>query len=470
MGLSSMWTALVGPRIKEITPHRPFSFEQQQEAAAIDAHASAFYSHHAAAFSEAVLRPPPTAQEDKATKRRSRGFSLSKTKSEGNLRKRKSWFGGKPAAEDAPAVPALPVLRSTGSGLGWIEQDAVPAAEPTRPGTALTTDDQISWSRPATPEAPPVEKRKSRRLSLGRALKGSRKPSKSTAPPVPQTPKLQKRQSVLGGHRDMTVPAPTIPAFSTELINPSPSDAQSTGNSFEKRKSQRVSLSRAFTRERSKSTTSNRSSRNTWWQSHNPDGNPEDDYDAPPPVPAVPSLTWDYDGTATPDSSIAFTASSPDNSDAPTIDPAVFADSPIRTVTVSRATSIKHPRPVSGVSLSSRRSGYKPQHAAQGFLRSTSERSVRRHSLLDDGDGGMICLSDEQQRGWEELKHLMVTLEGRQDGGASPVYKSPDVVSLAEDNGVLGMLRQMEEDEDRRHRRMYSNAEALAALEFGTAR
>ncbi|KAK1069381.1 hypothetical protein LTR74_004947 [Friedmanniomyces endolithicus] len=470
MGLTSIWSAIVGLRIKEITPHRPFSFERQQEAGGVEAHANAFYNHHAAAFSEAAIRQPPTSpREDKSAKRRSRGFSLSKAKSEGNLKKRKSWFGGRPAAEDAPPVPALPVLRSTGSGLGWVEHDAlaVPEVEPTRPGTALTTDDQISWSRPTTPQLPQVKKRKSRRLSLGRALKGSRKRD-SAVPQVPQTPKLEKRQSVLGGHRDMSPAIIAVPAFATTPIKPSPGVVvvvPQASNSLEKRKSQRKSL--FSRRERSKSSASQyQSSRNTWWASSSNPLSSSDVEWAAPPIPAVPALTWDHDGTVTPDSSIAFTAS-PDNSDTAAIDHAVFANSPVRTVT--RGASIKHPRPVSGVSLSSRKS-YVPQNAAKGFLRSTSGRSSRRHSLLDDGDGGMICLSDEQQREWEKLKHLMITLEGRQDGGESPVYKSPDVVSLAEDNGVLGMLRQMEEEEDRRHRLMYSNAEALAALEFGTGR
>ncbi|KAK3637963.1 hypothetical protein LTR56_013363 [Elasticomyces elasticus] len=453
MGFSSIWTALIGSRVKEITPHRPFSFEQQ-EAAAVEEHASAFYTHHAAAFSEAVLNPPVGTQDDKKAKRRSRGFSLSKTKSEGDLKRRKSWFGGKPAAEDAPPMPALPVLRSTGSGLGWYEQGAAAEPQPTRPGTALTTDDPITWSRPVTPEAPQVEKRKSRRLSLGRALMSSRKRSKTTTSQAPPTPKLEKRQSVLGGHRDMAVPS--VPTYATELINPDHGDEPLLESSFQQRKSQRISSNRGFNGERRKSAASARSQRGSWWQSSNPE-----DGDAPPPVPHVPSLSWD-DGSATPESSIAFTAS-PDNSDF--IDQSVFADSPVRTVT--RGTSIKHPRPVSGVSLSSRRS-YKPQHAASGFLKSTSDRSSRRHSLLDDGDGGMICLSDEQQREWDKLKNLMITLEGRQD--SSPVYKSSEVVSLAEDNGVMGMLRAYEQEEDKKHRRMFSNSEALAALEFGTAR
>ena len=81
----------------------------------------------------------------------------------------------------------------------------------------------------------------------------------------------------------------------------------------------------------------------------------------------------------------------------------------------------------------------------------------------------MICLSDEQQREWEKLKNLMVTLEQRQDT-ASPDYYSPEVSSLAEDDGVIGMLRQYEQEEERRDRTVHSNAAALAALEFGTAR
>jgi len=36
--------------------------------------------------------------------------------------------------------------------------------------------------------------------------------------------------------------------------------------------------------------------------------------------------------------------------------------------------------------------------------------------------------------------------------------------------GVVGMLRELEDDEDEDDRRMFSNAQALAALEFGTAR
>ncbi|KAK3066914.1 hypothetical protein LTR53_016533, partial [Teratosphaeriaceae sp. CCFEE 6253] len=66
------------------------------------------------------------------------------------------------------------------------------------------------------------------------------------------------------------------------------------------------------------------------------------------------------------------------------------------------------------------------------------------------------------------LKHLMVTLEARQASPAASV--STDVASLDEESGVLGMLREYEEEENKRHRRMYSNADALAQLEFGTAR
>ncbi|KAK3113189.1 hypothetical protein LTR53_009760 [Teratosphaeriaceae sp. CCFEE 6253] len=461
MGLSSIWTALVGSRVKEITPHRPFSFEQQEahatELATPRGHHASPYGNHAAAFSEAAISQPTITREEKQAKRRRRGFSLSATKSDGDLRKRKSWFGAKPAADDAPAVPALPPLRPADSSLRWNETHATPAPKLSRPGTAVTVDDQVPWRRPATPEAAHAEQRKSRRLSLGKALLSSRKRSKSTVSQAPPTPVMAKRQSVLGGHRDMAPPVPALPASATELIDPSTGVVPSLEASFDKRRSRRMSFSRTFSRESRKSTASMKSQRGTWWQSSNPDGD-----EAPPPVPSVPSLTGD-DGTATPDSTIGL-AASPDHSNF-VPGRSDFGEMPVRTVT--RGTSIKQPRPVSGVSLSSRKS-YKPTNAANGFLKSTTSRSSRRHSLLDDGDGGMICLSDEQQKEWDKLKHLMVTLEARQ--ASPPASVSTDVASLDEESGVLGMLREYEDEENKRHRRMYSNADALAQLEFGTAR
>ncbi|KAK4560722.1 hypothetical protein LTR86_005301 [Recurvomyces mirabilis] len=423
MGFSSFWTAIVGSKVKEITPqHRPFSFEEGYQAAAT-APLSPLHQNRAAAISEVIL---PTKNQDAQSiksKRKSRSFSMSKHKADGQTIKRRSWFGGKPEEEAVPAVPKLPPF----TALPPMPTSTLrPEAEDIRPGTALTVDDQIELDTPKTPkpEEPKAEKRKSRRLSLGQALKG-RTRSKSTASQT--TPKLEKRQSVLGGLRDMAPPVPALPVASPtpELID-----------------EDRFSLSRALTMERRKSTASTKSNRRSWWQSSNPD----DGESTPPPVPAVPALVQD-DGMRTPDSSIAYTAS-PDNSD--WTEPNPFSDGPMRTAT--RGTTMKQPRPISGISVSSRKS-YVPKSAAKGFLRSTSGRmSENRHSLMEDGDGGTICLSEEQQKEWDKLKLLMDAMDRRHD------------------QGVVGMLRELEANEDGEDRRMFSNAQALAALEFGTAR
>ena len=393
MGFSSVWAAITGSRVKEISSHRPFSFEQQEcharELAALQAHSGSPYGNHAAAYSAVQLNQASARPEDKKAKRRSRGFSLSKTKSESDLKKRRSWFGGRPAAEDAPAVPALPKSRPVDSGIGWGGSNANAVSNQTRPGTALTTDNELSWSRPTTPQTSQLEKRKSKRLSLSKALSSGRTRSKSIISQPPQTPKLQKRQSVLGGHRNMAPEASPAPAFTPEQTYAEPAMSPLLEDSFNKRRSMQ-SLHRTPTVDKRKSTASvrsQRSQRNTWWQSSNPD-----DDNAPPPVPSVPSLGWSG-GTATPDSSIAHTAS-PDYTYQ--IEQATFAANPIRTVT--RGSSIKHPRPVSGVSLSSRKS-YKPKNAATGFLKSTSQRSSRRHSLLDDGDGGTYPVAESSVSG-----------------------------------------------------------------------
>ncbi|KAK3675478.1 hypothetical protein LTR78_004561 [Recurvomyces mirabilis] len=440
MGFSSFWTTIVGTKVKEITPqHRPFSFEEGYQAAAT-APLNPLHQNRAAAISEVILPPRNQDAQSIKSKRKSRSFSMSKHKADGQTIKRRSWFGGKPEEEAVPAVPKLPPF----TALPPMPISTLrPEAEDIRPGTALTVDDQIELDTPKTPKLgePKAEKRKSRRLSLGQALKG-RTRSKSTASQA--APTLEKRQSVLGGLRDMAPPVPALPVASPppELIDEDTGMVPSALVVAEKRKSRRFSLSRALTVERRKSTASTKSSRRSWWQSSNPD----DGESSPPPVPAVPALIQD-DGMRTPDSSIAYTAS-PDNSDLIESNP--FSDGPMRTAT--RGTTMKQPRPISGISVSSRKS-YVPKSAAKGFLRSTSGRmSENRHSLMEDGDGGTVCLSEEQQKEWDKLKLLMDAMDRRHDVG------------------VVGMLRELEDDEDGEDRRMFSNAQALAALEFGTAR
>ncbi|KAK5126920.1 hypothetical protein LTR85_008278 [Meristemomyces frigidus] len=439
MGLSAFWTQITGPRVKEITPQtqRLSDQEQRRPGTASSVQKARQYNADPNVISHAAHNHPAVSEEQKL-RRRSRGHRLTKQKSEGILRKRQSWFGSRLAVDDpVPDVPSLPLL---GHERNRHMADAH-AAGPARPGTALTTDEQISWSRPATPEAyEGKEKRKS--------IFGSRKRTQSS---VSQT-KPKKRQSWFGGRvtDDDAPPVPAIPTHNTQ-------DYAVQAPEQEQTRSHRMSLSRALTRSRTKSNVSLKSKRKSWFQSSNPD---DDGNDVEEPLPPMPALTRDYGHqTPTPGSSVA-TTRSPVHSNF--VDPMIFADSPIRAFmaedpvqTVTRGNSIKQPRPISGVSLSSRRS-YVPKNAASGFLRSTSgRRASQRHSLLDDGEGGMICLNDEQQKEWEKLKNLMEVMESRQD------------------HGVIGMLRELEEDEHaerRNDRAMYKNDDALAALEFGVAR
>lgn len=237
---------------------------------------------------------------------------------------------------------------------------------------------------------------------------------------------------------------PPVPAMPGQLVDPQAGVVPPVAK--ERRVSKRLSL-RRLSRSRSKSDAgASQHARMNSWQKL-------DDH----PLPPMPALVRD-DSLHTPESSVA-TTRSPVQSEF--IDPRILADSPM---TVTRQGSIKQPRPVSGVSLTAkRRRSYVPKNAANGFLKSTTARSAssgggtdrrgsHRHSLMDDGEGGVVCLNEEQQREWDKLKHLMEVMEKRQD------------------DGVFGMLRELEADEDRMDRAMFSNVEALAALEFGEAR
>ena len=421
MGLSSFWSQLTGSRVKEITPHhRPFSFERQQDEVSNVQIARRFDAETNAAQDVALSRPATTAG-DRQARRKSRGPILAKQKSEGNLKKRRSWFGGRPAhEEDVPALPALPPF----GGHRFIAD--MPNEKAARPGTAVTANERISWSKSTTPEAytPKLEKRKSffhRKRS--KSWFGGR-PAEVDAPAVP--------------------PMPMRADIQQRAIDAAPLEREDG----EEKRNSRLSLGRASSR-----SASIKRKRKSWLQSSNPD----DTDDEPPTLPPVPPLAQ-HDHFYTPDSSVA-TTRSPDQADF--VDPAVFADSPVRSYpaespihTISRCNSIKQPRPISGVSLSSRRS-YVPKNAASGFLKSTtnSRRSSYRHSLLDDGDGGMMFLSEEQQLEWEKLKKLLEVVERRQN------------------DEIIGKLREEDEDEygNKRDRGLDSNAEALAALQFGDA-
>jgi hypothetical protein len=375
-----------------------------------------------------AVEPPVSSFEDMKLKRQSRSFGFFKQKSKSQsdlpLKSRLSWFGGKPDSdEDVPAVPSLPAYLSTGHE----EQFDLDDEEDTRPGTALTTDQPVSWS--CSP-SPAIQEKRRKRLSIF----GKWKRSQSTA-------SQSKRQSLFGGtNRSRQETAPPVPALPVNLSTHGVWTPVTNLEDRQGKRSRRGSLSRALSRARSKSdTTTTKNKRRSWIESSNPD---EADDDLPPPLPAVPSLMYDRSSNFTPESSVE--TRSPENFE-PADAVGIYEEDAVRMIT--RGNSIKQPRPVSGLNLSARRS-YIPRNAANGFVMSTNARSSHRHSLLDDGEGGLIYLSEEQQREWDKLKFLMDEMDHKQDRAA--------VGSLAEFGG----------DQDRVEGAPHSNADALAALEF----
>ncbi|EMC93660.1 hypothetical protein BAUCODRAFT_142111 [Baudoinia panamericana UAMH 10762] len=429
MGLATFWASLTSPRVREIEhKHRPFSYEAQEPVPAMTSIESTMYKAPTSAASMTALpRVTPRAEAPRSVLKDTQ-TKTSKQAPAPEVKRRRSRFGKPPAAEETTALPPMP--SPARPALAHVK------SQPNvRPVTAITANEPLPWSKAPGPN---VEERKSRRRSLAEVLKGSRKRSKSSA----TQSGLERRQSVLGGHRSIIPPVPSVPASAAELINPTTGMVPSLEENVEKRKSRRLSLSNALKRGRSKSSASLKSKRGSWWQSSNPD----DDHDEPPPLPPVPALV-DDDGVRTPESVAAKTASP---ASIYTLDHNIASDGPIHMAT--RGSDIKQPRPISGGSVLSKHRTYSPKNAANGFLRSTSARSPYRHSLLDDGEGGMICLSDEQQREWEKLQQLMDVMEAR-----------PDTEST--------MTRTTEDDKkDKKGLPAFSNADALAALEFGMAK
>lgn len=385
-----------------------------------------------------VVVEQETSREENKSKRRSRGFSLSRMKSDDNLRKRKSFFGGSNKnndnVPDVPALPTLPPPHRMDQNENALEEEAP------RPGTALTTDEPVPFPTFSSATSDDLEpESRSRRKSMASAM--SRKRSKSSAS---QGSSNKRKSWFFISNSAFGSDAPPMPALPASLVNSAKPAPTSLPSTVEDRKSRRLSLSAALTRVRSKSVSSETNKRNRqsfFFQSSNPDDDP--DAAAVPPVPALV-----HDGTKTPESMARIGSTSPRDM----VDSVMVIDSPERVAT--RGEVMKQPRPVSFQG----RSSYRPKSAAGGFLKTTSslsgpdQRSHHRKSIMNDGDNGMICLNDEQQREWDKLKHLMEVMERRQD------------------NGVLGMLRDLEDEEDMEHHSKYKNDAALAALEFGVAR
>jgi len=231
--------------------------------------------------------------------------------------------------------------------------------------------------------------------------------------------------------------------------------------SADKRRSLRKSLAKRLSIHRSKSAGDLNGEKTwSWSETNDPIGASQ--------VPPVPALV--HDGAVTPDSSVPNT-SSPDNTEylrdmaSTSRPPAVrrVTDDEVPVHTVTRKGSIKQPRPLSlpaSGNNSMKRRSYTPKNAAGGFLRTVSGASLTankgvRKSMLDEPNArvvGMGCLGEEHQLEWDRLKHLLEEMEREQ---------------REQNNGVMGMLRELDDEEGEDDRQTYANAQALAALEFG---
>lgn len=326
--------------------------------------------------------------EDRKAQRRSR-FLPSRSKTDNDLKKRRSVFGGYVLSkEQAPGLPEQPITRNERNGPLKPPRDSTIA-----PGTAVTADEPIDAAQVVNTQA--AANRKSKRLSLGQALRRQSNPAKSLAA-------KGRRRSIFGGVADDEDDSPAVPSVPVTFFRPSLVHGQkipAIPNSGLKRSTSAIRRSQR-------------------WSMFSSSGPQQESYvSTVPPVPALVN-----DGSASPDS---------------------LRTLQLRTVSsyslfpTSTATEAPQPRT------------YQPTSAAKGFLRTTTadpesaRRSIRQSLLVDDGGEGMTFFNPEQQREWAKLKHLMEVMEKRQDAD----------VTVNVDGDA----------------QKYSNAQALAALEFGVA-
>lgn len=104
-----------------------------------------------------------------------------------------------------------------------------------------------------------------------------------------------------------------------------------------------------------------------------------------------------------------------------------------------------------------------------------ARQSMRRSLRMQGMDSGDFEHMDPQQAAeWEKLKALMETLEKRQTSGAA-VTTAPEAVEDDNDDAVseissnISALTELDPEDEMRGRtkERHSNAQALAALEFG---
>ncbi|CAK4032237.1 Hypothetical predicted protein [Lecanosticta acicola] len=247
---------------------------------------------------------------------------------------------------------------------------------------------------------------KTKRFSIGRVLTGGEKNSQADNLLSPRRPSFSLRRQSSSKQGRVTVETlPPLPAMPISVSQPTKPATASLPSANRRNAPSVKSIHR--------SNSSKRRSRG-FWASSNPDDSESD-------VPPVPGLTRDRN----PESDDA------DDEETPTT----------RLVhTMSGGEDAKQPRPLS---VSSRKS-YVPKAAAKGFLTSTNgasdaTRMSYRKSFRIDSTADLICLTEDQRLEWSKLMNEPHRSYEQPTKTAEPVN---------------------EEEK-------FSNAQALAALEFG---
>lgn len=407
MRFSSLLAHITAPSIKDLIPQRfRFSWEPEPSRppsppsppplfspASLSRRYTSGGSTHSTVRQPAALQDPVNGSEEPRYTRRSRSLRLSRLKSSTNLtlRKRRSWFGGRPCDdEQASSVPTLPPLNGQDAQfLGTVYTED----EITGLGTALTTDEIITWDTPVSPVTD--ERQKSRQQFFA----GRKQPQLMVSRRSSGILSLGDQPNV----NDLVPPISVMPVAARGPYGSTTDSVAADGDGLEQ--SSRTSMRRTLSGSWSKSDASsiNRRRRQPPFQHLNPDdiaaegiGHRYETFLTLPPLPELPPLLCD-DSIATPNSTLPQTYSLEATRAA---DSAVSTYSPIPTV--ARTYTPKHPRPVSGLSLTAKRRSYDPTNAAIGFWTPTTDgapsRSSYEYSLFDDGEGSMIRFSKEQPR------------------------------------------------------------------------
>ena len=550
MGLGTFLSQLVsGSRGKNVKPSSSSRPDISRSKTAPAARQTQTYYADSDVLSSGRPSAPAVSVPDSKAKRHSQNPTLTKQKSERNLKRRLSWFGGKPDEErNIPAVPVLPRPHESNNRIlenPFADEVAGPAKSQPLPRSKTVTSAAPEGKQHRKSLFGTTKEEQSSKLKSRKSWAGAPAP-KGNAPPVPAMPQsslkhsksstsqydLKTRQSWAGGQvqKSDVLPVPALPRSNRNRSQSSTQPTLKTRQSWagglvqkvdipptpalprtqefrhgaesveaidgDQKESKRKSLSRVLSRSRTKSEArlkQNSVKRKSSWlpSSSNP---ADDNQDVKPSPPPLPALMRD-DGETSLDDSLSrgdsvhrhrpvsgvslkrhrsyvpkYAANGFIKSTEPRREQnavSVLEDEEVDLVitrTMSGGNDIHQPRPVSGVSQNRR--SYVPQYAANGFLKTTeNKREGKPESMLNNGEGGIMCLSEEQQSEWDKLKNLLEVMERRQDNIAESV-SSEDT-----DTGVMGMLRELEmEDNHQYDRRKYANDEALAALEFGEAR